>query len=127
VTEPSDEALPAWAITEAINELAEFAADGFFEVQTDAAARNERHVKRLAKRCDATYRRGIEDAAQEPADGWKLPCDVACGHIRFRKGVALQTLVIAATRWLKAAQKIEAGELSEELRCALAPPQEGSS
>jgi hypothetical protein len=56
----SGEALPAWAITEAINELAEFAADGFFDVQTDAAARNERHVKRLAKRFNAASRRGFE-------------------------------------------------------------------
>jgi hypothetical protein len=61
---PSAEALPAWAITKSINELAEFMADGFFEVQTDAAARNERHVKRLAKHFAAAYLRGVEAAAR---------------------------------------------------------------
>lgn len=64
MTAPSAEALAEWAITEAIDELTEFAANGFFEVVDDAAARNERHVIRLAKRLDAAYRRGIEAAAQ---------------------------------------------------------------
>lgn len=30
----------------------------------------------------------------------KLPCDFICGHIRFRKGVALETVRQAAERWL---------------------------
>jgi hypothetical protein len=33
----------------------------------------------------------------------KLPCDFIVGHIRFRKGVKLETVRRAADRWHKAA------------------------
>jgi len=43
----------------AIEELASFAADGFFEVQPDAADRNIRHVKRLEAAFKDAYRDGF--------------------------------------------------------------------
>lgn len=42
----------------AIEEFASFAADGFFEIQPDAAERNIRHVKRLEAAFETTYRDG---------------------------------------------------------------------
>ena len=60
--------ISAWAMERALSELAEFAADGFFEVQEDAAARNERHVLRLATAIDsARHQRrseGFDDAVK---------------------------------------------------------------
>ena len=34
----------------------------------------------------------------------KLPCDFIVGHIRFKKGVSLETVRMAAERWFKAAR-----------------------
>ncbi len=65
--QPSAEAMEA-----AINELAEFAADGFFDVQEDAVARNERHVLRLALALDAF-------AAQAPSAPSATALDIVRG------------------------------------------------
>jgi hypothetical protein len=35
----------------------------------------------------------------------KLPCDFIVGHIRFRKGVALETVRLAAERWHRMASE----------------------
>lgn len=39
----------------------------------------------------------------EIPDEHVLPCDFCCFHMRFRKGVKLETVRKAAERWLKAA------------------------
>lgn len=36
-----------------------------------------------------------------------LPCDFVCGHMRFGKGVKLETVRAAAERWLKAAMEAQ--------------------
>lgn len=36
-------------------------------------------------------------------DEYVLPCDFIVGHMRFRKGVKLETVRWAAERWLKMA------------------------
>jgi hypothetical protein len=39
----------------------------------------------------------------EIPDEHVLPCDFCCYHMRFRKGVKLETVRKAAERWLKSA------------------------
>ena len=54
-----------------------------------------------------------------------LPCDFICGHMRFRKGVKLETVRKAAERWLKAATKnyfTEDPELIKRVDALLALP-----
>ncbi len=46
----------------------------------------------------------------------RLPCDFVVGHIRFGKGVALETVRTAAERWLKAAQVASAPVDGEKLK-----------
>jgi len=53
-----------------------------------------------------------------------LPCDFVCMHMRFRKGVKLETVRAAAERWLKAVIENQTVDLAkaEALRRRLASP-----
>jgi hypothetical protein len=50
----------------------------------------------------------------------RLPCDFIVGHIRFRKGVALETVRKAAERWLKVSGQ-ESGMNLRELAEKITP------
>lgn len=54
----------------AIEELAEFAADGFFEVRPDASDRNTRHIRRLEAAFKAAYRDGVLAGRKQEQERW---------------------------------------------------------
>jgi len=90
----------------------------------DSPARNEGEpndagdflANKMLKNADKFMKSQPIDDVQE----YKLPFDVKIGPIRFGKGVKLQTLIDAATRWHKAASDAAmVGINVEEARAAL--------